>query len=420
MNEPVVPLDDDRDTGTVATTRVDLEDVDLFARGEHHAVLAWLRRHRPVYAHPARDGGSFWVLTRYEDVLSAYREHTVFSSECGAMLGGSFRSVRDSAAGRMLVASDLPRHRMLRQVFQPMFAPAMLDAVGRQITHLVDDAVRVMLEDGGTDFATTIATELPAGALMAMMNVGHAEAHEIVGLTRRMIGFRDPTYVDTTGDVRLRLASLQNDIFDFFADLVRSRRRNLGEDAVSMLIRARVNGRPLPESEILYNCMNLAVGGNETSSYSACSGLLALIENPTAYDALLARPSLLGGAVEEILRWSSVNAYVQRSALRDVEIGGQLIREGDAVTLWSVSANRDEAQFPQADRFIIDRSPNRHVSFGSGIHRCVGATVANVELTAAFSALVSRGVRLSLAGPVRRLRSNFILGTTSLPVRVVD
>jgi cytochrome P450 len=402
-----------------ATIHVDLEDVDLFVRGEHHAVFAWLRRNAPVYAHPTRDGGSFWVFSRYQDVQAAYRDHTVFSSERGAMLGGSFRSVKDTAAGRMLVASDLPRHRLLRQVIQPMFAPPVLRAAGEQITRLVDHAVEAMLRDGGGDFARTVATELPAGALMTMMNVGYDEAHQIVGLTRRMIGYRDPAYVEPGDDPRLRLASLQSDIFDFFADLVRSRRRNLGDDAISMLIRARVNGRPLPEEGILYNCMNLAVGGNETSSYSACSGLVALIENPAEYDALLADPDLLSSAIEEILRWSSTNAYVQRSANRDVEIGGEIIGEGDSVTLWSVSANRDELQFPDADRFLIARRPNRHISFGSGIHRCVGAAVANVELTALFSVLAEKRVRLAFAGPVQRLRSNFILGTTALPVRVV-
>lgn len=357
-------------------------------------------------------------MTRYADVLAAYRAHTLFSSERGAVLGGSFHNDKDTAAGRMLVASDPPRHRMLRQVFQPMFSPAMLQMVGEQIARLVDRAVKVMLSDGGCDFAKTIATELPAGALMAMMKVGYAEAHEIVLLTRRMIGFRDPMYVDTTDDERLRLAALQSDIFEFFADLVKDRRKNLGDDALSMLIRARINGRPMPDAEILYNCMNLAVGGNETSSYSACAGLEALIEDQTEYELLLADPSLLRGAIDEILRWSSTNAYVQRCATRDVEIGGQLIRKGDSVTLWSVSANRDEAQFPEANRFTIKRRPNGHISFGSGIHRCVGAAVANVELDAAFSALINSKVRLALAGPIRRLRSNFILGITELPVAV--
>ncbi|OLR91877.1 cytochrome P450 [Actinokineospora bangkokensis] len=398
---------------TLPTT--DLTDVDTFVEQRHHEVFAWLRANEPVY----RDKAGFWALTRYDDVVAAYVDHATFSSAGGPMLGGSFSTMdADSAANRMLVASDQPRHRMLRQLLHRVFGPGYVTAVAHRVEELVDAAVDRALADGGCDFATDIAPELPAAALMVMVGVSRAQAHELIGMTRRMIGFRDPNWVDTSGDERLRLALLQSDIFEFFADLLRARRRDPGDDLVSILATAEVNGRRLPEEDILYNCMNVAVGGNETSSYTAVAGLLALIENPDQHDLLLADPDLLDPAVNEMLRWASTNAYVLRVPTTDVEIGGTLIRAREPVTLWNVSANRDESQFPDGDRFLVTRSPNRHITYGVGIHRCIGSPVAQVELPALFRRLLTSRVRFEQAGEVVRLRSNFIQGITSLPVRM--
>jgi cytochrome P450 len=418
---------------------VDLTDVDVFVDGGHHASFVWLREHEPVYRNPLPDGGKplpdggkplpdggkplpdgggFWALTRYDDVVAAYSDHTAFSSLGGAVLGGSFRSDADTASGRMLVASDPPRHRMLRKVMHQVFTPAVVDRVGAVVTRLVDEAVRRMLADGGCDFATDIAPRLPAGALMGMLGLTYDEACHLIGLTRRMIGYRDSVLVDTAGDERLRLAESQADIFEFFADLLRDRGSTRGDDLLSVLTGASLNGRPLTEDEILYNCMNVAVGGNETSSYTACAGLLALTEHPEQARLLAGRPELLDTAVNEMLRWASTNAYVQRIATRDVELGGRTIRAGDVVTLWNVSANRDEDQFPNAHRFDVTRTPNRHLSYGVGIHRCIGATLAHTELTTLFRRLHTEKVGFAVAGRVSRLRSNFILGITSLPLRV--
>lgn len=400
------------------TDRIDLTDLDMFVEGRHHAAFARLRRESPVYWNPTGHGG-FWALTRYDDVLAAYRDHLGLSSSRGAVLGTSYRSDGDSAGGRMLVASDLPRHRLLRQQMHPGFNAAVADRVEAQVRSLVDTAVATLVRDGGSDFATDIAPELPAGALMAMFGIGRADALALIGMTRRMIGFRDDRLVPGDLDERMRLAWTQSEILEFFTDLVASRRRRPGDDMVSMLLRAEINGRPLPEADVLYNCMNVAVGGNETSSYTACSGLEALIRHPAQYDLLLRSPELLDPALEEMLRWSSTNAYVQRVATRDLEVGGVPIAAGEAVTLWNVSANRDEEQFPDADVFDIRRSPNRHLTFGSGLHRCIGAPTGLVELRVLFARLRAGDVRLALAGPVQRLRSNFILGTLSMPVEVV-
>jgi cytochrome P450 len=224
--------------------------------------------------------------------------------------------------------------------------------------------------------------------------------------------------VELSGDERLRLASTQAEIFSFFYDLVRVRRSRPGSDLVSVLAQARINGRPLPEEDILYNCLNVTVGGNETSSHTASSGMIALAYHLDQDERLRNDPALLDSAIREILRWSSTNAYVQRIAARDVEIAGKRVQRGDSVTLWNAAANRDPDQFREPDQFDLTRTPNRHLSYGSGIHRCIGATLAHVELSILFRRLLARKVRWELAGEPRRVRSNFILGVSSLPLRI--
>ncbi|MFF3643704.1 cytochrome P450 [Streptomyces sp. NPDC002564] len=395
---------------------IDLTDPDRFVRQEHHGMLAWLREHDPVHWHATGQDTGFWALTGYDDVSRAYLDHTGFSSESGPMLGGSFRSERDPSAGLMMVATDLPRHRMIRQELHWAFSQDMIRRVAEQVGTLVTAALDRALADGGCDFATDVATELPAGAVMAITGVSHRDAHELIGMTRRMIGFRDPHFADPTEDERLVLAMTQADIFEFFAEVLRDRRKKPGPDLVSRLLGAEMNGRPWTEDEILYNCMNIAVGGNETSSYTACSGLEALTGHPEQYGQLRTRPTLLDSAVNEILRWSSTNLYVRRGALRDMEIGGRTIRGGDVVTLWNVSANRDAKQFTDPGTFDLARTPNRHLSYGVGLHRCIGAMLAQTELSVLFRQVAGLPAVFAPAGSPRRLRSNFINGTTSLPV----
>ncbi|MFH8477054.1 cytochrome P450 [Streptomyces sp. NPDC018000] len=402
-----------------ATAPIDLTDVDMFVSGAHTAAFTRLRAESPIHWNEGADGSRFWALTRYDDVMWAYRNHEAFSSARGAIVGGSFRSKADTSAGKMLVSTDLPRHRMLKQVIHPAMTAGSAKRVAARVEGLLDRALEQARRDGGCDFATDIATELPAGALMEIMGIGHQDAHELIGVTRRMVGYRDEVFVDIGGDERLRLAWLQAEVFEFFADVLAERRRSPGEDLVSTLLKAEVNGRRLTEEEIFYNCMNVAVGGNETSSYTACTGLVALMDHPDQYERLLGRPEVVSTAVEEMLRWSSTNAYVQRVVERDTERGAVTFRRGDSVTLWNYSANRDESVFADGHLFDIARSPNRHLSYGAGLHRCIGAPVAQAELSLLFARFAEEGLRFRPVGPVRRLRSNFILGITRLPVEVV-
>ncbi|GAA2340036.1 cytochrome P450 [Dactylosporangium salmoneum] len=405
---------------TAEQEHVDLNDLDMFVQGRQYPALAWLRRHDPVHWHPAADGG-FWVLTRYDDVVRAYRDHVGLSSAHGAVLGGSFRTDGDTAAGLMLVASDVPRHRLLRQLLHPLFAPAPVERVRAAVDERVDAALDRLVAAGGGDFAADVAVQLPVGALSALAGLDRAAATELIGMTRRMVGYRDPALVDTGGDERTRLAWLQTEILEFFHDRLPARSRPPGDEQhlLDVLRSGELNGRSPSEAEILYNALNVAVGGNETSAHTASAGVEALMRHPDQDARLRADPGLLDRAVEEILRWTSTNAYVRRVATRDLELGARTVRAGDSVTLWNAAANRDETQFHAPDTFDVTRSPNRHLSFGSGIHRCIGVGAGTAELRTLFAKLIERRVRLVPAGPVARLRSNFILGVNQLPVEVI-
>jgi cytochrome P450 len=393
---------------------IDLTDLDLFTHGDVRAAFALLRRHDPVHWNETGDGG-FWVLTRHDHVAAAYNDTARLSSRHGTVLGGSYRRSADSAGGQMLIASDPPEHRLLRQQVHRAFLPGMLDRAAVAVRRYLDDALDRLTETGTADFAE-LALELPRGLLAAMFGLDRDEATRLLGLTRRMIAFRDPGY--SGGDEALTLAAAQVEIFDMMTDLMAGRRREPGDDLVSILLAARINGRPMTDGEILYNCLNVAVGGDETTPFTAASAVETFAAHPEQYDRLLAHPEMIDTALHEIFRWTSTNSYVQRTARTDLEIGGRAIGAGQSVTLWNVSANFDESVFPRAEVFDIGRDPNRHLAFGSGPHRCIGLSAAWIELKILLEALIERRLVLAVAGPVRRLRSNFMLGPTSLPVRV--
>jgi cytochrome P450 len=393
---------------------VDLADTEMFVTGDPHAAWAWLRANAPVYHNPTQD---FWALTKHQDLSAVYVDHVAFSSEQGTVMGGSFRSGTDTATGKMLICADPPDHRLLRQQVHQGFANWMIDKIAVTVREYVDAGFDRLIADGGGDLACGLALELPAAVLAAMFGLSRSEAYYLLDLTREMIGFSDGEYV---GDnAQMTLVAAQVKIFDFLVDLTERRRRNPGDDLPSVLLKSGINGRGLDDGQILYNCMNVVVGGNETTPYTACAGTLALLQYSDQAERFYSDASVLPTAIEEILRWTSTNAYVGRTVMKDVTIRGVDIPAGAKLTLWNASANRDEDVFADPQRFDLTRTPNPHLAFGVGIHRCIGQVVARKEVSIYFAALRERGLRLQLSAEVERLRSNFMLGTKHMPVAVV-
>jgi cytochrome P450 len=401
----------------MSATVIDLDDLDLFVSGDPHTAWSWLRQNEPVYWNATATGG-YWALTRYEDVTAVYPDTLTFSSRNGTVLGGSYRSETDTASGQMLICSDPPEHRLLRQHVHKAFGTTMMNQARGYVRQYLREALDRMAADGGGDFAVEIAPLLPAGLLAAMFGIGREDALHLLRLTRTMIGFRDGEYAGDMAD-SMTLVAAQVEIFDLLAGLLDRRRQAPGGDLVSMLIAGRTNGRELSESQILYNALNVAVGGNETTPFTASAIVEALIQHPDEADRLYRQSVSLGTAVDEMFRWTSTNAYVCRTTTRDVTIRGVPIPAGETLTLWNASANRDAVQFPHADRLDLGRTPNHHVAFGLANHRCIGMPAARMEITLLMAELAGRGLRFALSGPIDRLRSNFMLGVKHLPVAVV-
>ncbi len=273
----------------------------------------------------------------------------------------------------------------------------------RQVTsEVVADAV----ERGSCDFVSDVAARVPLFVSCKMMGVPRADWERLFALTNDAFG---------TGDaVVQRLAHL--DLLQYFEDLADARRKHPADDLVTVLATAEIDGEKLTPDELVLDCDNLLVGGTESTRITAAAGMVAFFDNPGQWHAVSQDRSLLPGAVEEVLRWTSVATHLMRVATRQVEIRGAGIAAGDRVTVWIPSANRDEDVFDDPDRFDVSRKPNRHLALGTGEHFCLGSTLARAELRLLYGELLRQAARIEPAGEPARLNSIVVNGPERLPV----
>ena len=400
---------------TVTIDEIDLADADLYMRDDGHSVWELLRREAPIFWNKGGNARpSFWALTRYEDVLSVARDSDSFSSEKGNMLS-ALAAGGDAAAGRMLVVTDPPRHALLRQLVARAFTPRALERLEQAVNTTVDDLLNEAVSRGTLDFVGDVAARLPVSLICDLLGVPHEDRRRMLKLTT--LAFASDEAYGGASMAAVREAHVE--ILLYYTQLAAERRRAPREDLVSILACGEVDGEALTDEEVVLNCNNLIIGGNETTRHAAAAGLLALIDHPDQWQRLKDDPSLLESAADEILRWTAPVMHVLRIARDDVEIRGQRICAGEAVTLWLASANRDEEVFPDGERFDIGRRPNRHVTFGVGAHVCLGAFLARLELRVLFRELIRRVERVELIGPAERIRSTFVSGIRRMPVELV-
>jgi cytochrome P450 len=391
--------------------RIDLLDPEPYARDEFWSAFDWLRANEPVHWHPEPGGPGFWVVSRHSDIVRVYGDSKTFVSRHGMRLGTDPSAVK-AVSDRMLIVSDPPAHTYLKRALAQAFAPAEMPAIDRLVRRVVDELVAAALDQGGLDFID-LAKELPNRVVCTMMGIPRADWSWIGSLTTE-------AFEADEGDGR---SNAHAEIFLYFMDLLRHRRAEPQDDLVTRIAfdtpvaEPGMPQRGLTDEEIVFNCNGVLAGANETTRYSAAGGVRALAVDPAQWT----RWRELGsggteGAVEEILRWTTPGVHAMRTAVSDTEIAGSLVAAGDRVTLWNVSANRDEAVFADAGRFLVDRQPNRHVTFGAGRHMCLGARLARLELGVLFDALREQVSGFELTGPVRFNSSNFTWGVTSLPV----
>ena len=396
---------------------MNLADIDLlnpenFVAAVPHEAFRTLRQHALVFWHKETQGPGFWAVTKYQDIAAVSRDPRTFSSARKGVF--TFDPVPEDLERMqlMMLNMDPPKHTKLRALVNKGFTPRMVLRLEPRLRAITNDIIDKVAAKGQCDFVAEIAAELPLQAIAELMGIPLVDRHLVFNWSNRLIGFDDPEYQGSWEDAKVAAAEM----YMYANQLATERREHPGDDLVSVLMNAEVEGERLTELEFDLFFVLLAVAGNETTRNLISGGMLALIEHPEQRSRLLANPSLMPTAVEEMLRWVSAVISFRRTATRATELRGQPIRAGDKIIIYYISANRDEDVFVEADRFDVGRTPNDHLAFGIGEHFCLGSNLARLEIRIMFEELLRRLPDIELAGPVDRLRSSLINGIKRMPV----
>lgn len=402
--------------------QIDLLDFDRFTEGIPHEWFTWLRQNDPVHFHEEPDGPGFWVITKLDDVTACNRDAGTFSSAAarGGVVGLTDRPTADgeeapSAAGNLMLFMDPPDHTRYRRLVNRGFTPRMIGQMEVHIRELTTTILDRALPGGESDFVVDIAAELPLEVIAELIGVPTEDRHKIFDWSNRMIGADDPEYAVS----QEKLFEAQVEMFMYAQGLAEKHRQKPEDDIINALLSAEVDGESLSDMDFNLFFLLLSVAGNETTRNAISHGMNAFLEHPDQWALLASDPDRhIKGAVEEVLRWASPVLYFRRNATQDFELRDRTIRAGDKISLWYISANRDEDHFADPFAFDITRDPNHHIAFGGGgPHFCLGAQLARMEIQVLFEELVKRVDHVEALGPPDRLRSNFIGGIKHLPVR---
>lgn len=396
---------------TPAPDTVDLGDPNTFADHDLDGFWRTLRDTAPVYWNPPVDGRrGFWVISRYDDIMATYRDNVNFTSERGnvlvTLLGGG-----DAGAGRMLAVTDGHRHHELRKILQRVLSPRVLNEVAQTVRVNTRQLMREAVESGGCDFAERIAGRIPMTTISNLLGVPEQDRDFLLSLTKTALSTDD----EDVDEVDSEMA--RNEILMYFMDLVEERRESPGDDVISMLIGSAIDGVPLSDEDVVLNCYSLIIGGDETSRLTMIDCVHTLADRPEQWRRLKHGEVAVETAVDEVLRWASPTMHFGRSVVRESELHGVRLRRGEIVTLWHASGNRDERVFERPGEFDLGRTPNKHLAFGYGPHFCVGSYLAKVEISELLLALRDFTTGFEQTDASLRIRSNFLTGYSTLPVR---
>ena len=419
----------------MSLSHIDLTNPDNFLEGTPHEWFTELRNADPVHWHEGSSGAAFWCITKWDDLRHVSRNPAVFSSERrgtnmpnprmeemmrrrlsqGGQSEVAAEIAEQAAEGGggfpIMLMMDPPRHVKFRRLVQRSFTPRYVEGLEKHIRER--KVVDRVAQKGECEFVTEVAADLPLQVICEMMGVPEEDRQEIFEITNRMIGFDDPEL----GEDQAERTNASMGMFAKAMKVAELYRDDPQENLTSYLLHREVGGEKLSEVEYGAFFLLLCVAGNETTRTVTTNGMRLLIDHPEERERLVADPSLIPSAVEEILRYEPAVHHFRRTATRDAEIRGRKIKENDPVIMWYPAANRDEELFDEPNRFDVRRRPNEHLSFGIGEHFCLGANLARLELNAIFDEIVPRLRNPELAGPVRRLRSNFINGVKEMRVR---
>ncbi|GIG59290.1 cytochrome P450 [Longispora fulva] len=402
MTRPIVSPDD--------LDSLDLADPVLHAENDLSEVWRRLRDERPYHWQPPRgDQPGFWVFTRYSDAMTVYRDKETFTTEGGNALA-TLLTGGDSASGSMLAVTDGPKHTQLRNVLNAAFSPRRLKSIREAIRKTIDDLIVAAIDKGSCDFVHDVSENIPLGAICGLMDVPEADRRYLLGLTSHAWS---SDYADAPPQESWQAKS---EILLYFADLAHTRRgNNDSDDVVSLLANCHIGGEPLSDADLMSNCYGLMIGGDETGRHAISGGLQALVEWPDQWRALKEGTVGLDTAANEVLRWTVPSLHGGRLATADTVVGNQAVKRGDIVSVWIASANRDPEVFADPDRFALDRTPNKHLTFAFGSHICLGHTLARIEVEEVLDSLRTLVSSAEQTGPERWIYSSILHGMSSLP-----
>jgi cytochrome P450 len=396
--------------------QIDICDPRLLEYDAWRPYFARLRDEDPVHYQAESSFGPFWSITRFEDIVAVDSNYQDFSSEPTIVIG----DLDEDLAFEMFIAMDPPKHDLQRRAAQPVVAPQNLV----QMEALIRSRVVEILDDlpvGETfNWVDRVSINLTTQMLATLFDFPFEERSKLTYWSDIAAG--SPEIAGGDVDQEERIAGLY-EMLESFSAIWHERKNENREgsfDLISLLQRdpstADMVDRPL---EFIGNLALLIVGGNDTTRNSITGGVLALNQNPAEYDKLRADTGLIPSMVSEIIRWQTPLAHMRRTATRDLEFKGKQIKKGDKVVMWYLSGNRDEDAIEQADEFIIDRAnPRHHISFGFGVHRCMGNRLAEMQLRILWEEIMQRFSSVEVMDEPERLRSNFVRGYSSLQVRV--
>lgn len=410
---------------TDAPHAIDLKDSRLHKDGDPHAAFRELRQARPVYWNPETDGPGFWAVTRHADVLAVSSDPATFSS---ARANGGHRifeenDVASDSVETSMISMDPPEHLDYRRMVMPGFTPARLKDMeagirSRGVTLIEAMKAKAAANDGMVDFVEDFAAPYAIQTLAELFGVSMADGDKLFEWSNVIVAEEDPDIRPDEQTVHAKVVEM----FGYSMALRAEREQAPGNDLISMLASARVDGHPISPGKYLATFILIVVAGNETTRNSLTGSLLAFEDFPEARAAVVANPAQLRSCAQEIVRWVSPVHHMRRTATMDTSLRGQAIRKGDKVVMWYASANRDEAVF--ADPFVFrpdryeDPAAPRHLGFGAGQHVCLGQRLAELQIRVAWEELLRRVPSLRPVGRGTRVLSNFINGWKSLPARI--
>ena len=395
--------------------KINVSDPTLFYTNTMWPYFERLRNEDPVHYCAESEYGPYWSVTKYKDIMAVETNHQVFSSESG--FGGiTIRDARPDFRLPMFIAMDPPKHDAQRKVVSPIVAPENLAKLEITIRERMQGILDSLPRNETFDWVDRVSIELTTQMLAILFDFPF---HDRRKLTR----WSDvATSIPGIGGIVETQEQREQEMWEcaeYFARLWNERiNAEPGSDLISMLAHGEAT-RNMDRKEFLGNLILLIVGGNDTTRNSISGGVLALNENPSELKKLKENPSLIPNMVSEIIRWQTPLAHMRRTAIADSELNGKQIKKGDKVVMWYVSGNRDEEAIPRANEFIIDRERARqHLSFGFGIHRCVGNRLAELQLKIVWEEIMKRNMIPEVVGEPERVYSNFVKGIANLPVRI--